>query len=138
MERFMLEALKQAEIAKNKDEVPVGCVIVRNTDNEIIARGYNQRISKSDATMHAEIVAIRKACKKQKDWRLDDCTIYVTLEPCPMCASAIKQARINNVFCGLTSFDNVSHLLLSYILMSVFIMCFLYSVFMHSFNILIC
>lgn len=100
MERFMLEALKQAEIAKSKDEVPIGCVIVRNTNNEIIARGYNQRISKSDATMHAEIVAIRKACKKQKDWRLDDCTIYVTLEPCPMCAGAILNARLKKVVYG--------------------------------------
>ena len=100
MERFMLEALKQAEIALKNDEVPIGCVIVRNRDGKIIAKAYNRRASKKDATMHAEIIAIRKACKVMGDWRLNDCTLYVTLEPCPMCAGAILNARIGKVVYG--------------------------------------
>ena len=102
MERFMYEALKQAQIAMQKDEVPIGCVIVRNSDNKIIAKAYNKRHKKGIATAHAEILAINKACKKVKDWRLTDCTLYVTTEPCPMCAGAILNARIEKVVYGTT------------------------------------
>ena len=83
-EKFMGEALKQADLSASLDEVPVGAVIVK--DGKIIARGHNLRESKNDPTAHAEIVAIRKACKKLKSWRLEGCTIYVTIEPCSMCA----------------------------------------------------
>ena len=83
-----------------KGEVPVGAVITRN--NKIIACGFNKREKSKIATHHAEILAIEKACKKLKSWRLDDCDIYVTLEPCPMCAGAILNARIKNVFYAVT------------------------------------
>lgn len=91
-EKFMRAALKQAEKAAAIGDVPIGCVIVR--DGQIIARGYNRRNADKTTLAHAEIIAIRKACKKVGDWRLEDCTIYITLEPCPMCAGAIVQARI--------------------------------------------
>lgn len=95
---FMEEALKQAKIALKHDEVPIGAVIVK--DNKIIAKGYNKREKTQNALNHAEIIAIKKACKKLKSWRLDDCEIYVTLEPCPMCAGAIANARINTLIYG--------------------------------------
>lgn len=95
---YMKSALKQAEKAFEKDEVPVGCVIVLN--GEIIARAYNMREKKQDATAHAEILCIKKACKKLGSFRLCDCELYVTLEPCPMCAGAIINARIKKVFFG--------------------------------------
>lgn len=95
LEKFMLEALKEAKKALLIDEVPIGCVIVK--DHKIIARGHNQRESKLDPLGHAEIIAIKKASKKLKSWRLEDCDIYVTLEPCLMCAGAIIQSRINKV-----------------------------------------
>lgn len=85
-----------AYTAKRKGEVPIGAVIVKN--NKIIAKAYNLREHHQIATHHAEILAIQKACKKLKSWRLDDCDLYVTLEPCPMCAGAILNARIKNVF----------------------------------------
>ena len=97
-ERYMKEAIRQARKAGALDEVPIGCVIVY--DNRIIARGYNRRTIDKNVLAHAEITAIRKACKKIGDWRLEDCTMYVTLEPCPMCAGAIIQARIPQVVIG--------------------------------------
>jgi len=97
-EFFMKEALKEAQKAYKCKEVPIGAVIVYK--NKIIGRGYNLREKKNSALMHAEIVAISKACKKLKSWRLEDCELYVTLEPCPMCAGAIIQSRIKKVFFG--------------------------------------
>ena len=91
-------ALKQAEKALLEDEVPIGAVIVR--DDKVIARGYNKREQKQLVTSHAEIEAIQKAEKKLKSWRLVDCDLYVTLEPCLMCMGAIIQARFKNVYYG--------------------------------------
>lgn len=99
-ELFMLEAMKQAKKAKLIDEVPIGCVIVK--DGCIIARAHNLREKKQISTAHAEIIAIEKACKKLGTWRLEDCDLYVTLEPCPMCSGAILQARIKRVIYGAT------------------------------------
>ena len=97
-EKFMKEALKEAEKAYKKLEVPVGAVIVK--DGKIIARGHNQKETKTDTTKHAEIIAIQKASKKLKAWRLLDCEMYVTLEPCAMCAGAIINSRIKKVYIG--------------------------------------
>lgn len=97
-EKWMKEALKQAKKAYEKDEVPIGCVIVK--DNQIIARGYNKREMNQISLDHAEVIAIKKACKKVGSWRLEDCELYVTLEPCPMCAGAIIQSRIPKVVYG--------------------------------------
>ena len=97
-ERYMKEAIKQAKKAYALDEVPIGCVIVQ--DNKIIARGYNRRNTDKNALAHAEISAIKKASKKTGDWRLEDCTLYVTLEPCQMCAGAIVQSRMKKVVIG--------------------------------------
>ncbi len=97
-EKWMKEAIKQAKKAAQKDEVPIGCVIVK--DDQIIARAYNKREMKQCSTSHAEILAIEKACKKLGSWRLEDCDLYVTLEPCPMCSGAIIQSRIRNVIFG--------------------------------------
>ena len=97
-EKFMREALKQAGLAYNKLEVPVGAVIVK--DGKIIARAHNLKETKFDTTKHAEISAIQKASKKLKSWRLNGCEMYVTLEPCTMCAGAIIQARIDKVYIG--------------------------------------
>ena len=94
-EKFMKQAIKQAKKAYALCEVPIGCVIVQN--NKIIARGYNRRNTDKNPMAHAEITAIRKASKKTGDWRLEDCTMYVTLEPCQMCAGAIVQARMKKV-----------------------------------------
>ena len=93
--KFMRAAIAQAKKAYALDEVPIGCVIVR--DGKIIARGYNRRNTDKNALAHAEIAAIRKASKKTGDWRLEDCTLYVTLEPCQMCAGAIVQSRMQRV-----------------------------------------
>ena len=95
---FMLEALAQAEIAREKGEMPVGCVIVK--DGKIIARGHNEREASFDPTAHAEIAAIRRAAEALRSWRLNGCTLYVTLEPCPMCAGAIVQSRIDRLVFG--------------------------------------
>lgn len=100
-EKFMKEALKQAKKALELGEVPIGCVIVRN--DKIIARGYNRRNTDKSVLAHAEISAIKKASKKLGDFRLEDCDIYVTLEPCPMCAGAIVQARLPRVIYGCKS-----------------------------------
>ena len=97
-EKYMREAMRQAKKAAALKEVPIGCVIVH--DGAIIARGYNRRTIDKNVLAHAEIIAIRKACRKIGDWRLEDCTMYVTLEPCPMCAGAIVQARIPRVVIG--------------------------------------
>lgn len=95
---FMLHALKEARKAYEKGEAPIGAVIVK--DGKIIARAHNLRESKQNSTYHAEILAIHKACKKLGSWRLVDCDLYVTLEPCPMCAGAIIQSRIKRLFFG--------------------------------------
>jgi len=97
-EKFMREALQQAEEARKSGEVPVGCVIVRG--GEIIARGRNRREEKQSTLSHAETEAIREANRVLGSWRLEDCALYVTLEPCPMCAGAIINARIPRVFYG--------------------------------------
>ena len=95
---FMRKALKQAERALNLGEVPIGCVIVY--DKKIIGRGFNRRNTCGSALAHAEITAISKACRKLGDWRLEGCTMYVTLEPCQMCSGAIVQSRIDRVVIG--------------------------------------
>jgi tRNA(adenine34) deaminase len=97
-ERYMKEALKQAKKAYQLNEVPIGCVITYQ--DKIIARGYNRRNKDKNTLAHAEITAINKASKKIGDWRLEGCTLYVTLEPCQMCAGAIVQSRIDKVVIG--------------------------------------
>jgi len=97
-EKFINDAIKQAKLAYKKGEAPIGCVIVH--EGNIIARGHNLRQTKNDVTLHAEMIALRKACKKMKSWRLSDCDLYVTLEPCYMCAGAIIQARVRHVYFG--------------------------------------
>ncbi|MDD3278399.1 MAG: tRNA adenosine(34) deaminase TadA [Lachnospiraceae bacterium] len=97
-EYYMKEAIRQARKAEKLMEVPIGCVIVY--EDKIIARGYNRRNTDQNTTSHAEINAIKKASKKLGDWRLEGCTMYVTLEPCQMCAGAIVQARIDKVVIG--------------------------------------
>lgn len=97
-EKFMREALKEAKKAYDKLEVPVGCVIVK--DGKIISRGHNIKETKKDTTKHAEIIAIQKASKKLDAWRLLDCEMYVTLEPCSMCAGAIINSRIKKLYIG--------------------------------------
>ena len=97
-EYFMAEALRLAREAIAGGDVPVGCVIVR--DGEIVGRGRNRREAGNDATAHAEVEAIREACARLRSWRLQDCALYVTLEPCPMCAGAIVNARIREVRYG--------------------------------------
>ena len=97
-EKYMRAAIGQARKAGAIGEVPIGCVIVY--EDKIIARGYNRRTIDKNVLSHAEIIAIKKACKKIGDWRLEGCTMYVTLEPCPMCAGAIVQARIPKVVIG--------------------------------------
>ena len=94
-EKYMKEAIRQAKKALALDEVPIGCVIVR--DGKIIARGYNRRNTDKNTLSHAELNAIRKASKAVGDWRLEGCTMYVTLEPCQMCAGALVQSRIDEV-----------------------------------------
>ena len=97
-EKYMRAALKEAKKAYALGEVPIGCVLV--ADDKIIARGYNRRKTEKNTLAHAELTAIRKAGKKTGDWRLEQCTMYVTLEPCQMCAGAIVQARIPKVYIG--------------------------------------
>lgn len=95
---FLDEALAEARLARDEGEVPVGAVIVQN--GKIIARGRNQKETKQNCILHAEIVAIQEACNALKSWRLIDCDLYVTLEPCPMCLGALQQARVRKVFYG--------------------------------------
>ena len=97
-EKYMREAIRQARKAAASGDVPIGCVIVK--DDKIIARGYNKRNARKTTLAHAELIAIEKASKKVGDWRLEDCTMYITLEPCQMCAGAIVQARISKVVVG--------------------------------------
>ena len=97
-EMYMKEAYRLAKNAYRQEETPIGCVIVR--DDRIIGKGYNRRNKKKNSLAHAEIMAISQACRKVGDWRLEDCTMYVTLEPCPMCAGAIVQARMPLVVIG--------------------------------------
>ena len=97
-EKYMREAIKQARKAEAIEEVPIGCVIVY--EGKIIGRGYNKRNLKKNTLAHAEIIAMNKAMKVIGDWRLEECTLYVTLEPCPMCAGAIVQSRIPKVVIG--------------------------------------
>ena len=97
-EKYMKEALKEAKKAYDKLEIPVGVIIVK--DGKIIARAHNNKEEKNDTTKHAEIIAIQKASKKLNTWRLTDCEMYVTLEPCSMCAGALIQARIKKVYIG--------------------------------------
>ncbi len=108
-EKFMKEALKEANKALLKDEVPIGAVIVK--DGIIIARAHNQRETKKISTAHSEILAIEKACKKLDNWRIQNASIYVTLEPCPMCAGAILNSRINKLYFG--AFDKKSGAIVS-------------------------
>lgn len=100
----MKRAISQAQKSLQKDEVPIGAVIVK--DGKVLSRAYNTRNKTQNAINHAEILAISKACKKLKSWRLEDCDIYVTLEPCPMCAGAILNARIKNLYFG--AYDKTS------------------------------
>ncbi len=97
-EKFMKQALIEARKAYVKDEVPIGAVIVK--DGKVIARGHNTRQQTQNAVNHAEMIAIQKACKKVGSWRLCDCDLYVTLEPCPMCAGACINSRLNAVYFG--------------------------------------
>ena len=103
---FMQEAIKQARIAERHGEVPIGCVIVK--DNKIIAKGYNQRERKRNCLWHAEVVALNRACRKLKSWRLNGCEMYVTLEPCQMCMGAILNARLQKVYVGAKSTTNLN------------------------------
>ena len=98
-EYYMKLAIKQAKKALKYNEVPVGAIIVKN--NKIISKAFNKKEKKHDVTKHAEIIAISKACKKNKNWRLDDCEIYVTMEPCMMCSGAIEQSRIKKIIYGV-------------------------------------
>lgn len=97
-EKYMKEAIKQAKKAYAIEEVPIGCVIVY--EDKVIARAYNRRTIDKNTLAHAELLAIRKASRKMDDWRLEDCTMYVTLEPCQMCAGAIVQSRMKRVVIG--------------------------------------
>ena len=97
-EKYMKAAIREAKKAYALEEVPIGCVIVY--EDKIIGRGYNRRMVDHSALAHAEIAAIKKACKRMGDWRLEDCTMYVTLEPCQMCAGAIVQSRMKKVVIG--------------------------------------
>ena len=100
-ELYMAEAIKEAKKAFEIDEVPIGAVIVCDNTGEIIGRGFNQRNSKKNPLYHAEMIAINQSAKKIGDWRIEECTMYVTVEPCPMCAGAIVQSRIPKVVFGV-------------------------------------
>ncbi len=101
--KYMDMAIEEAKKAFEEDEVPVGCVIVKK--NQILALTHNRKEQMNSATKHAEILAIEEASSKLNNWRLDGCDVYITLEPCPMCASALKQARVSHIFCGLSNSD---------------------------------
>lgn len=98
---FMCEAIKQANKALKNGDIPVGAVVVK--DNKIIARAYNRREKDKDSTGHAELIAIKKACRFLNDWRLNNCFLYVTLEPCSMCRGAAAQARVEKIIYGATN-----------------------------------
>lgn len=101
--QYMQIALKQAQKAYKKGEIPVGCAIVYK--NKIIATAYNKKEKSKNSINHAEILCIKKACKKLKNWRLENCTIYVTMEPCMMCAGAIKESRISKIVYGMKNLN---------------------------------
>lgn len=103
-EKNMKIAFKESEKAYKIDEIPVGAVVVKN--GKVISKGYNMKEKYNDPTMHAEIIAIRKACKKIKDWRLNGCTLYVTMEPCEMCLNVILESRIKDIVCGIKNRKN--------------------------------
>ncbi|MCL2054788.1 MAG: nucleoside deaminase [Oscillospiraceae bacterium] len=105
---YMSQALKLAEVAASLGEVPVGAVVVRDCDGVIVGSGYNRREIDKDALAHAEITAIRNACETLGSWRLHGCTLYVTLEPCPMCAGAIINARLDKVVFGAYDYKSGS------------------------------
>ena len=113
-EYYMNIAIKEAQKAFKKDEIPVGVVIVKN--DEIIAKGYNKRNKSNKVKDHAEILAIDKANRRLRNWRLEDCEIYITLEPCPMCASAIEQSRIKRIITGAVNNNNETNNISSEIL----------------------
>ena len=104
MNDFMKRALELAKLAAKEGEVPVGAVVVKKSTGEIIGEGRNMREHKKNALAHAEIIAINQACKKLRGWRLPDCAIYITLEPCPMCCGAIINSRIDEVYFGAYDF----------------------------------
>ena len=104
-EKYMKLALKEAQKAYKKNEIPIGCVIVKN--NKVIAKSHNLKEYKHSALYHAELIAINIASKKLKNWRLLDCDIYITMQPCPMCASAIKQSRIKKIYYGTKNKNNI-------------------------------
>ena len=108
MKDYLKEAIKEAKKAYNKGEVPIGAVVVQ--DGKIISRGHNTRESSQNAIRHAEIIAIERACKKLNSWRLENCEIYVTLEPCPMCAGAIANARIKTLVYACEEKTSCDHL----------------------------
>lgn len=114
---FMNKAFEEAEKALNEGEVPVGAVIIK--DNKVIASAFNKKEKNKCSLEHAELLAIKKACRKVGNWRLDGCDIYVTLEPCPMCASAIKQSRIKNVYSAISNSNKDSSKLVFEIFSSV-------------------
>ena len=105
-EKYIQKAIIQAKKALKKGEVPVGSIVVYK--NKIIGKGYNKKEKKKNPLLHAELISIREACKKIKDWRLNECVIYTTLFPCPMCASAIQQSRIKKIFYIFDSKDEIS------------------------------
>lgn len=104
-EKYMKIAFNEAQKAYELGEMPVGAIIVKN--GKVISKGYNKKEKTKNAIMHAEIIAINKACKKNKDWRLNDCEMYVTLEPCTMCIGAIVESRIKKIYCGI--YNKKSH-----------------------------
>lgn len=112
--KFMDLAIKEAQKAFLIDEVPVGCVIVR--DDRVISKAYNKKEKLCSASKHAEVLAVEKASKKLNNWRLEGCDVYVTLEPCPMCASLLKQARVNHIYCGLSNSDTTNYEIVKQIL----------------------
>ena len=124
-EYFMNLAVEEAKKAFKNNEVPVGAVIVK--DNKVISKAYNKKEKDKLVTSHAELLAIMKASKKLNNWRLDGCDIYITLEPCPMCASAIKQARISNIYCELNNLDSENIKIIKCILKSDILYYFYYT-----------
>lgn len=106
LDKYMKMAIQEAKKAYVQDEVPIGAIIVKN--DEIIAYGHNMKEKEQLVTSHAELIAIQKANNKLSNWRLDGCDMYITLEPCPMCASAIQQARINTVYYGTSCSDEIT------------------------------
>ena len=102
--KYMYMAIQEAEKAFKLNEVPVGCVIVK--DNKVLAKTHNLKEKKRSVLCHAELIALYKASKKNKNWRLNDCEMYITVKPCPMCSSAIKQSRISKIYYGVDNKNN--------------------------------